>query len=79
MRINLIVHEKEIRTIRELNPGDHYITTTLWRQHGRNVNAGHVRIRTASPFTSLTLLGSKVSSFPSDKCILVETERQEIK
>lgn len=78
MRVDLIVHEKEVRLIRELNPGDHYITSTQLQKHGRNVTAEHVRICTTTPFVSLTLLGTKVSSYPSDRCHLVEVRRQSV-
>lgn len=59
-------------TIRELKPGDHYITLTKWRKHGATNLSHDVLVRTEDPFISLTYFGSKVTSFPSEKVHPVE-------
>lgn len=68
--IDLHVHTHVTTTIRELGVGQSYITLT--NMHRGRVTAEQVRQKTEDPFVSLTLMGAKVSSFPSDRCHPVE-------
>jgi hypothetical protein len=62
---NIEVHNDEVLTVKELEPGRLYITVTSFRRGGRLVH--QIRRRTDDPFRSLTYFGARVSSFPSEK------------
>lgn len=56
-----------VTTVRELEQGDHYITLTQFRKYGARFAVENVKIRTADPFVSKTLLGTTIRSYPSEK------------
>lgn len=60
-------------TIRDLSPGDLYITVTAFRRERLGSNTIHnIRRRTEDPFKSETFYGAQVRSYPSDKVYIVE-------
>lgn len=57
--------------LRDLQPGDLYVTLTSMQRAGGGVSESDVRQRTEDPFASKTMLGTEVESWPSSDCYLV--------
>ena len=64
-RVDLEIHEDVVTTIRELEPGQYYITTMLMRKGGKLRYL--IRKRGDTPFKATTLFGSRCQSTPSQK------------
>lgn len=64
----VLTHEK--RTVREIKPGDLFISTGSFDkfQKAPSELVYHIRRKTKDPFYALTLLGSRVACYPSSKC-----------
>lgn len=72
--IDLDIKTDEPTTVRELEPGQHFITLGHLRRG--KVTPYNVRVRTDDPYNSLTFLGSRVSTFPSERVFPVKVIHQ---
>lgn len=72
---DLEIHDDTITTIREIEPGDWYILVRRLRQGGKILDG--LRQRTENNFKALTIRGSIVIIFPSDRCHPVTIQEPE--
>jgi hypothetical protein len=65
--MDIEIHEDVTYTLRDLEPGEHYVRAATFRKLGPRGIVNFVRVKTEDDFWSLTLWRSKVQAAPSDK------------